>query len=357
MAADLVVAIAQAVGKQPALRIQQQPRRFDGAARHDHDVGELFLPAAVGIDVGHAARAAAIVGEDPGGRALGAQFAVAGGQGDGNDGVLRAVLGVHFAGEAAAPAAAHARAAAVVGNAVARHGQMKGMQAETFCRRLQDAEFAIGRQRRHGQIALARSFERRARIIAGDADLVFGLVVKRLEIVIGDGPVFERTALGRAVGGAHAEILRHVAPGLRAVTQSSAAHARGVVVVCALAGQDDVRLRPFASTHTRGLPSSSGPKAFPRTRGALIAQIVFAAVMGGVPLAALEHHHAESGGGQLLGDDASRGAGADDDRIHALHRFDPAVRSYCARPRSGGSSSPSMRQLTASRLPPWRGDP
>ncbi len=39
IAADLVVAIAEAVGKQAALGVQQQARRLDGAGRDDDDVG------------------------------------------------------------------------------------------------------------------------------------------------------------------------------------------------------------------------------------------------------------------------------------------------------------------------------
>ena len=169
------------------------------------------------VEVSDAGCAAAIVGEDFLRHASGAQFAVAGVEGDGNYGVLRAILGVDFAGESAAPAAAHARAAAVVGHAVAQHRQVEGMQTEAFGGGLENAEFAIRRERRHGEIAAARAVKGRAGVIAGDADFVFGLVVEGLEVVVGDGPVFERTAGGSAVGRAHFEVLRHVAPGLRAI--------------------------------------------------------------------------------------------------------------------------------------------
>ena len=147
------------------------------------------------VEVGDAGRMAAIVGEDFFCHAPGAEFAVAGVEGDGDYGVLRAVFGVDFAGESAAPATAHAGAAAVVGNAVAQHGQMEGMQAEALCRGFENAKFAIGRKRRHREIAAARAVEGRAGIIAGDADFVFGLVVEGLKVVIGNGPVFKRTAV------------------------------------------------------------------------------------------------------------------------------------------------------------------
>ena len=119
-----------------------------------------------------------------------------------------------------------------------------------------------------------------------------------------------------------------------------------------------------------GIAFVFGAECIAEKRGALVAEVVFAAVGGGVPLAALEQDHAEAGGGKFLGDDASGGASADDDGVDALHELPPLLRSgavvrggavlrrsYCARPRRGGSSRPSMCQLTASRLPPWRGEP
>jgi hypothetical protein len=233
---------------------------------------------------------------------------------------------------------------------------MEGVEAEAFCGRLEDAKLAIGRKRGHGQVAPAWSLEWSSRIIAGDADLVFSLFVEGFEIVIRYGPVFERTAHGRAVDRTHAEILGHITPGLGSITEGSAAHASGVVVVCALAGRDQVRLA-FLINPDPWIAFVIGAECISQDGGALITQVVFAAVIGGVPLAALEHHHAESRSGQLLGDDASSRARTDDDRIDALHDFDSEVKSYCARPRTGGSSSPSMRQLMASRLPPCRGDP
>ena len=60
------------------------------------------------------------------------------------------------------------------------------MQAEAAGGRLQNAELAIGRQRRHGQRAPARAFEGRGGVVAGDADLVFGFLVERLQIVVAE---------------------------------------------------------------------------------------------------------------------------------------------------------------------------
>ncbi len=47
VAADLVVAIAEAVGKEAAAGVEQQARGFDGAAGDDDDVGELLLQVTV----------------------------------------------------------------------------------------------------------------------------------------------------------------------------------------------------------------------------------------------------------------------------------------------------------------------
>ena len=124
----------------------------------------------------------------------------------------------------------------------------------------------------------------RAGVVAGDADFVFGLVVKRLEVVVGDGPVFKRTAGGRAVGGAHPEVLRHVAPGLRAIAQRAAADTGCVVLVGAFTGQHRVGSRHSVDPDAR-IAFIFGTKGVAEQGRALVAKIVFAAVSGGIPLA------------------------------------------------------------------------
>ena len=59
-----------------------------------------------------------------------------------------------------------------------------------------------------GSGLLARPVERVARVVAGDADLPLGLLVVRLEIVVGDRPVVERAARRPRRSGDHAEVLR-----------------------------------------------------------------------------------------------------------------------------------------------------
>ena len=171
--------------------------------------------------------------------------------------------------------------------AVAGHGNGKGMQAEAFGCRLEDLKLATGRQRRHGQRTPARAVKGSGGIIAGDADLVFGLLVVRLQVVVGDGPVLERTSHGRSVGRAHAEVLRQIAPGHGAVAESSAAHAGSVVLVAAFAGERGVR-------HAIGIDHNAGIALILRSKGiaqhgdSLIAQVVLAAIVGRVPLAPLQ---------------------------------------------------------------------
>ena len=48
VAAHLVVAIAEAVGKQAAFRVEQQARGLDGAGGDDDEIGRLLLQMAVG---------------------------------------------------------------------------------------------------------------------------------------------------------------------------------------------------------------------------------------------------------------------------------------------------------------------
>ena len=138
VSAHLVVAISQPFGKDAAFGIQEQACGLHGSARDHHDIGELLLHAAVRVKVSNAARTASVVGEDFLHLALGAQFAVAGVECNGDHGVLGAVFGIGFADKSYAPAAAHAGATAVIRHAVAGHRKVKRMQAEALCSRLKN---------------------------------------------------------------------------------------------------------------------------------------------------------------------------------------------------------------------------
>ena len=189
-----VVAVGETVREERALRVQEQAGRFGRRGGDDHEVGGLFLQMIVRIEVGDARHAPLRVGEDFLHHAFGAQLAVTGGERLRNHGVVRAAFGVHFAGEAHAPAAAHASAAPVVGNGVARYRRVEGVQADQFGGLPENLVLAVGRKRWHGQRLLARRFEGIVAVVAGDADLPFCFLVEGLEVLIGNGPVGERAA-------------------------------------------------------------------------------------------------------------------------------------------------------------------
>jgi hypothetical protein len=117
-----------------------------------------------------------------------------------------------------------------------------------------------------------------------------------------------------------------------------------------------VRLPLRIQPHPR-IPFIFGTKRIAEQGGALIAKIVFAAVVGRIPLAPLQQNNTQASDREFLGDNSARRARSNYHSIHALHEGETFLRSYCARPRIGGSARPSIRQLTASRLPPCRGEP
>ena len=156
VAAHPVVAVAEAVRVEPALREEQQARRLGGPAGDHDDVRGLLLEPVVLVEVGDARGAPAVVEEDLLDLALGPQPRVAGGERARDHGVLRAVLGVRLAAEAHAPADAHAGGAAVVGHGVDEERGVERVQAQPQRRRLEDLVLArLRRHGRHGQGLLA----------------------------------------------------------------------------------------------------------------------------------------------------------------------------------------------------------
>jgi hypothetical protein len=71
-----------------------------------------------------------------------------------------------------------------------------------------------------------------------------------------------------------------------------------------------------------------GAKRIAQYSRALIAEIVFAAIVRGVPLTALEQNHTQTRSRKLLGDNAAGSTRANNNCIHALHDAVPLVRSY-----------------------------
>ena len=229
-----IVAIAEAVGKKTGFGIQQQAGRFRGRSGNHHEVGGLFAPVAALVEVFDSRGAALLVGHDFPDHAFGAQRAVAGGEGARDHRVVRAALGVDLARKAHAPAAAHAPAPAVVRHRVAQHRKIKRMEVQPTCRGFQDLVLAAVRQRGHGQRPAARPFEDVVRVVTGNTDFPFRLGVVGLQVLIADGPVVQGAARHGAVRAAHAKVFLEVAPRHGAVTEGTATHARGVVVVSAV---------------------------------------------------------------------------------------------------------------------------
>jgi hypothetical protein len=174
----------------------------------------------------------------------------------------------------------------------------------------------VRRKRRHGQALVAAPLEDIVRNIAGDAQLPLRLLIVGFEIGISDGPIFERASRHRSVGGAHAEVFLQVAPRLRAVTEGAAAHAGGVVAVGTLTGPDDT-FSAIVHQHAR-VAVFIGTEGVAEHGSSLIAEIVLAAIGGGIPSAALQQHHAKTGGGQFLSHHPASGAGAYDQRVYVF---------------------------------------
>ncbi len=229
------------------------------------------------------------------------------------------------------------------------------MEPELERRGLENLVLPRRRQGRHRQGLRLVAAERVLRVVAAHPDLPFRLGVERLELVVAERPVLERAAFRSAVGRAHAEILRHVAPRHGAVAQRPAADARGVVRIRAIARVNDALASLQVDRDARVAFLRLRAEGVAEERGALVAKVVLAAVPRGIPAALFEQHHLQSGGREFLRRDASAGAGPDDDGVYL--GIDHDFASGLVRARTGRTGTPSIAQLTASRLPPCRGVP
>ena len=307
---------------QTGFGIEEEPCRFGSGCGDDNHIGSLNLEMIVSVEVGDSSGAAVFVCENFLHHTFGAQVAIAGGQSLGNHGVLRTVFCVDLAGEADTPTATHARTAAIVGHRIAKHGNVEGMEAEALCSGFQQAVFCVGRKRRHGQRLFPRGFEDVGGVIvARNTNLPGGFFVIRFEIVVGDGPVFESATGDGTVSGAHAKILFHEAPGHRAVAERAASDAGGIVVVGPTGGPNDFFVT-VGIDDDAAIAIAVGAKGATQSGDALVAQIIFAAIEGGIPLATFEKDDRESGAGEFLGDDTATGASADDYRVDMFQSHD-----------------------------------
>jgi len=93
----------------------------------------------------------------------------------------------------------------------------------------------------------------------------------------------------------------------------------GIVAVGALVRADDVS-RAFGVDGNARVALLVGTEGISQDAGALVAQVVFAIVVGRVPFAAFQQDYAEAGFGKLFGDDAASGAATDHNRVYVLER-------------------------------------
>ena len=182
-------------------------------------------------------------------------------------------------------------------------------------------------QRRQRIFALARRFERIAAGnflalqvagLAGDAELVFGAVVERLEVGIAERPIGERGILrddGRPVAldglRAGAEIVLVQAPRERAVVHGAAARLVAVVLV-----RGRVGARSCIGPPGDGRALDVGAQVLALE----VAQLVELEVRGLEARAALEPDHLHAGLAELGRQHAAGGAHADDDHISLFGR-------------------------------------
>ncbi len=315
---DLVVPVAEAARLARGRRVQQQPRRLDRPRREDDHLRARLHRPVVRVEVGHADRAAGRVGGDPRHHRPGDEVAAAGREGAGDQGVVRAVLGVGRAGEADAVLAADTGRPALVGLRVDQQRGRQGLPAERRRAPAQRPALTVGRQGRQGVAAVGGPAARGGVAVTGDADLALGALVVGNEIVVAERPVGQRTARRDAVLAGHAEVRGQEAPRLGAVDDRAAADPGGDVVVAALVRPAQVGPALPVHQHARvAVERRAGVVAV--LREAVVAQVVAPLPRERVPAAPFEQQDALP----RLGEDARRHpaarARADDDDVVVRH--------------------------------------
>ena len=294
---------------------EQEARRLDRAAGHDHEIGVHRVRDAVGPDV-----------LDPGGPApvrddaadvrLGHELGPAGRHGLGQE-RHRVALGVDRAAEERAEAAVVASRAAVVGDAVGGRRRLVGVEPDLLRRRGRQHGAVHGRPRRHRIGARAPGCERVGPGASGHADGPLHLGVVRLELVVVERPVVDRRLLLRPVGGAEPEVLlpeaRHLAVGVRPATTDRGGD--GVDLA-------DVYVLPLVGRAPEGarLDEGIGPEEVAGDELDLVVGVVARGLRRVVaveevvtPL--LHDHHRPAGAGQHLGRGRAARSGPDDHRV------------------------------------------
>jgi hypothetical protein len=193
------------------------------------------------------------------------------------------------------------------------------MEAEALRGGLEYLVFAGRRERGHGERLGARALEGIVADIAGDADFVLGFFIEGRKVVVADGPIVERAARESTVRGAHAEIFGLVAPSHGAIGERAATDTSGVVTVAAFTGKDNVAAAIQIQVDTR-VTFVIGAGIIAEDGSTLVTKIVLAAIVGGVPAAALNKSDVEARFAEFLGDNSAPGSGSDHDDIYARQR-------------------------------------
>ena len=204
----LAVIVRKPVRIRLRFREQQHARVFVGVTRHQHDLGRLKILFAI-ANVGDAGDAAVGIGDDASDLRVVEDGQMFGPHGIGNRGDRGRVLGAHVTSAEAAIAVKNALRAAAIGLRIDGRRRAERFPAELAGR----VQHVVGEsrpaQRRHGILALPGAFEYVAgRIdaalnVAGlpaDAHFLLDDVVVRLQLIVGDRPIFERGTGGNRVG-------------------------------------------------------------------------------------------------------------------------------------------------------------
>ena len=305
----------------------RMPRRLDGAARHDDQVGVHRVQIALGIDVLDAGRPSSVC-DDPADVRLRHELGPAGGHrlGQQRHGVA---LGVDGAAEERAVAAVVAGRPAVVCDAVGRRRRLVGMQAD-LSRGLRGQEGAVHRRpRRHRIGTRAPGGERVRALPPGHADRPLDLGVVRLHLVVVEWPVVDGRILLGAVRREEAEVLLAKARDLAVGMGAPASYRRRNGVHLADVGV--LTLVRGAAERTR-LDEWVGAEEVAGDELDLVVRVVtrrLRQIVGVEQVVAtlLHDHHRPPGTRQHLGRRGAAGSRPDDDGVwrHVAHGWETSA--------------------------------
>ena len=125
---------------------------------------------------------------------------------------------------------------------------------------------------------------------SGNSQLILGLLVVGLQVIVGDGPIFEGSPGDASVGRLHPKVFAFVAPRRRPISEGGPTDG-----CCSLAirlvdsGVDNPRRFAIGVSKRAGVGMDGG--AVCRGNGILAVQFAVIEIGGGVHFAAFEYHH------------------------------------------------------------------